>query len=70
MGLIGFDDFVLADLLDPPISVMAQNPTAIGRTAAARLFQRLDGDESPAHHVVVPTRLIARGSGEISATLA
>lgn len=65
VALIGFDDFTVADLLDPPASVIAQDPAAIGRAAAARLFARLDGDESSAEHVQIPTRLIARGSGEI-----
>jgi len=66
VALIGFDDFLLADLLDPPVSVIAQDPIALGRTAAARLFARLDGDNGHAEHVCVPTRLVPRGSGEIS----
>jgi LacI family transcriptional regulator len=65
IALVGFDDFPLADLLDPRVSVVAQYPTAIGRTAAELLFARLDGDRRPPQHVVVPTRLIARGSGEL-----
>jgi LacI family transcriptional regulator len=65
VALMGFDDFPLADLLDPGVSVVAQDPTAIGRTAAELLFARLDGDRRPPQHVVVPTRLIARGSGEL-----
>jgi LacI family transcriptional regulator len=67
MALVGFDDFQLADLLDPPVSVVAQAPPAVGRTAARLLLARLDGEDSPARHVVVPTRLVARGSGEIPA---
>ena len=62
IALIGFDDFPLADLLDPPVSVIAQNPHLLGLTAATRLFERLDGDESPARHITVRTRLITRGS--------
>jgi LacI family transcriptional regulator len=65
IALMGFDDFPLAELLDPRVSVVAQYPTAIGRTAAELLFARLDGDRRPPQHVVVPTRLIARGSGEL-----
>ncbi|HEV2035162.1 MAG TPA: LacI family DNA-binding transcriptional regulator [Candidatus Dormibacteraeota bacterium] len=65
IALIGFDDILLADLLEPAITVIAQDPAAIGRAAAEMLFRRLDGDRSPAQHQVVPTRLIARGSGEI-----
>jgi LacI family transcriptional regulator len=67
IALIGFDDVALSDLLDPAISVVAQDPHALGHSAAELLFRRLDGDSSPSVHVVVPVRLIARGSGEITA---
>lgn len=65
VALIGFDDIVLADLVRPGITVMAQDPTRLGTLAAERLFARLDGDVSPVQTVVVPAELIARGSGEI-----
>jgi LacI family transcriptional regulator len=67
VALIGFDDVQLADLLDPAVSVIAQDPPALGRTAARLLLTRLDGDDGPPKHVVVPTQLVARGSGEIPA---
>jgi LacI family transcriptional regulator len=65
IALVGFDDILLADMLDPGITVIAQDPAAMGTTAAELLFSRLDGDQSPTAHRVIPTRLIARGSGEI-----
>jgi len=65
VALVGFDDFLLADLLDPPVTVVAQDPHRIGRLAAEQLFARLDGDTSPFTTQVVPTTLIVRGSGEI-----
>lgn len=65
IALVGFDDFLLADLLEPAITVIAQDPGAIGRTAAEMLFRRLDGDRSPSEHHVVVTQMITRGSGEI-----
>jgi LacI family transcriptional regulator len=64
--LIGFDDILLADLLEPAITVIAQDPVAIGRTAAEVLFRRLDGDRSASEHQIVLTRMITRGSGEIA----
>ena len=67
IALVGFDDFPLADLLTPGVSVIAQDPARLGLEAARLLFARLDGDEGPARHCVVPTRYIARGSGEIPA---
>jgi LacI family transcriptional regulator len=66
IALIGFDDILLADLLEPGITVIAQDPAAIGRTAAEVLFRRLDGDRSPSQHHIVLTRMITRGSGEIA----
>jgi len=65
IALVGFDDVLLADLLQPGITVIAQDPSAMGRQAAEQLFRRIDGDRSPSVHLVVPTRLITRGSGEI-----
>jgi LacI family transcriptional regulator len=52
-------------LLDPGLTVIAQDPGAIGRTAAELLFRRLDGDRSPSARHIIPTMLITRGSGEI-----
>lgn len=66
-ALAGFDDLPLADLLDPPVTVVAQDVQAIGTLAAQILFRRIDGDVSKVREHVVPTRLIVRGSGEIPA---
>jgi LacI family transcriptional regulator len=67
VALVGFDDVPLSDVVDPPLTVIAQDPIALGRTAAELLFARLDGDRGPTRRVVLPTRLIARGSGELAA---
>jgi LacI family transcriptional regulator len=66
IALVGFDDFKLADLLQPAVTVVAQDPAAIGRLGAEILFKRMHGDDSPAEQYIVPTCLIARGSGEIA----
>jgi LacI family transcriptional regulator len=47
-ALVGFDDFALADKLALPVSVVLQDPAAIGATAAQLLFSRIGGDTSPA----------------------
>ena len=67
VALLGFDDFPLAELLNPGVSVIAQDPTGLGQAAAELLFARIDGDRAPPRQVVVPTRLVPRGSGEIPA---
>lgn len=66
VAMVGFDDFPLADILEPGISVIAQEADALGRLAAETLFRRLDGDTSPTTTHTVPTRLIPRGSGELT----
>lgn len=65
VALVGFDDFELADLLSPPVTVVAQDPADLGRSAAELLFRRLDGADDEPRTVSRPTALIARGSGEI-----
>ena len=65
VALVGFDDLVLADAVDPALTVVAQDGDRLGRAAAELLFARLDGDRGPARRVVVPTTLVVRGSGEL-----
>jgi len=65
-ALVSFDDFELADLLDPPVTVVAIDPGRLGRAAAELLFARLDGDSSPPRRTILPVRLIPRGSGEVA----
>jgi LacI family transcriptional regulator len=65
VALVGFDDVPLADVLQPGITVMAQQPAAIGRAAAELLVRRMSGDNSPPAVHVVETRLLVRGSGEL-----
>jgi LacI family transcriptional regulator len=66
VALVGFDEFALADKLTPPVTVVAQDPAAIGATAAQLLFARIGGDMSPPREVMLLTRLVVRGSGEIA----
>ncbi|MFH8985524.1 LacI family DNA-binding transcriptional regulator [Streptomyces varsoviensis] len=63
VALVGFDDLELADLLG--ITVIAQDAARLGRTAAEQLFRRLEGATEAPRQTVLPTRLVARGSGEL-----
>jgi len=65
VALVGFDDFSMADALDPGVTVVAQDPREIGRRAAQLAFARIDSPELPTAVHVVPSVLIRRGSGEI-----
>lgn len=62
IALIGFDDFDQADLLDPAVSVVSQDPAQLGTLAADRLFARLESPALPVELVVTETRLILRRS--------
>ncbi len=62
VALVGFDDLALGDMLDPSVTVIAQDPTEIGRTAARLLFERIDGYAGPARTITLPTELRVRGS--------
>jgi LacI family transcriptional regulator len=65
IALVGFDDVVLSDLLEPAVTVVAQDARAMGKRAAELLLERLDDSGPDRRMHVIPTRLIPRGSGEI-----
>jgi LacI family transcriptional regulator len=67
IALVGFDDFDLADLLG--VSVVAHDPDAMGVLGAEQVLSRLAGETGPARRIVLPTRLVPRGSGERRATV-
>ena len=48
---------LLGDLLEPGLTVVAQDPVAVGEAASDLLFRRLDGDAGPTQLRVIPTRL-------------
>jgi LacI family transcriptional regulator len=70
VALVSFDDIVLADMVEPAITVIRQDPSALGRQAGELLFSQLDGFDHETRLVVVPTELVARGSGEIAPAMA
>ena len=67
IALVGFDDLELAELLSPPVSVIAYDAAELGRRAARVLWERLSGEDRPPKRIVLPTTLVPRGSGEIAA---
>ena len=66
VALVGFDDFPLADVLEPALTVVRQDLTRIGNEVGRLLFNRLDGDTAGAVHLVLAPTLVVRGSGEIA----
>ncbi|WP_249522156.1 LacI family DNA-binding transcriptional regulator [Modestobacter marinus] len=59
---VGFDELDLADLLDPPLTTVAQDAAGIGSAAVDLLFERLATPTLPPRSVVVATRLVVRRS--------
>lgn len=69
VSLVGFDDFELAEVFDPPVTVVTQDPEEMGRRAAGILFGRLSGRRRRVARVTLSTRLVVRGSGELPVPL-
>ncbi len=63
LALVSFGDFPMAASLEPSVTVIDQDPTAVGTFAAQRFFQRLD---EPAKRMrrrtVLPVSLVERAS--------
>lgn len=62
IAMLSFDDFDLADMLTPGLSVIVQPAEEIGRHAANLLFARLNGQSGPAHAVILPATMVIRQS--------
>jgi LacI family transcriptional regulator len=62
IALFSFDDFELADMLTPALSVVRQPAELLGREAAKLLFERLNGRGGKSRSVILPTDLIIRQS--------
>ena len=65
VALVGFDDFELADLVVPAVTVVRHDSYRMGARAAELAFERLGSPELPARRILVPTELVVRGSGEV-----
>lgn len=62
VALVGFDDFPLAAVIDPPMTVVSQPVAQIGREAGRLLVERLAGEDRPPQRVELETELIVRRS--------
>lgn len=63
VGFIGFDDFSLASIFKPRLTVVRQPTEELGACAARILFERLGSKEPlPRRRTVLPTELVVRES--------
>jgi LacI family transcriptional regulator len=64
VALIGFDDFELAEILHPTLTVVRQPASELGHVAANLLFDRIKRGEFPeeGNRIVLPVELVIRRS--------
>ncbi len=64
LALVGFDDFELAELTHPPLTVVRQPAQELGRVAASLLFERIEREELPrtGKRIALPVELVLRRS--------
>ena len=61
VGVAGFDDLALADLLPMRIALVTYDAVELGRQAAELLFGRIGGGSGPVRRAVHPTGIVLRG---------
>jgi LacI family transcriptional regulator len=64
VALVGFDDFELAELTSPPLTVVRQPAQEMGRVAASLLFERIERGELPqtGTRIALPVEIVLRRS--------
>ncbi len=67
IAFFSFDDFTMADSLQPAVTILDHSPRVLGRAAIKRLLERMDGGSPRIGETNIPLKIIERGSGEIKA---
>lgn len=64
LAFAGFDDFDLADLTSPPLTVVRQPDQEMGRVATNLLFDRIERGELPqtGNRIILPVEIVLRRS--------
>jgi LacI family transcriptional regulator len=62
LALATFDDAYFADLLDPPLTAVAYDPSDVGAQAASLLVEAIREDAAQPREVTIPVNLVARRS--------
>lgn len=70
VAVVGFDDMPWSSILNPPLTVIAQNTPEIGTRAAEMLLERIEQPNLAARIQRLPTTLIVRGSSTVMTSAA
>ena len=62
VGLVGFDETEWSPYVGPGLSTIAQPTDELGQVAAGCLIERLKGLDLPPRQILLPGRLVPRGS--------
>ena len=62
LSVMGFDDLDMSIHLDPPLTTIAQQFTALGRQAAEVLLSRIRGEIHPLQQITITPELVIRES--------
>jgi LacI family transcriptional regulator len=62
LSIIAFGDSDVAELMQPPVSVVRWDAVEVGRKAACLLLERIVGEDIPIRRLLLPVELLDRGS--------
>jgi DNA-binding LacI/PurR family transcriptional regulator len=62
LSVIGFDDIVMANYTDPPLTTVGVVKEQMGRHAMARLIELVEGVDARVKTELAPVKLVVRGS--------
>jgi len=62
IAITGFDDIMTSRFMAPGLTTVQQPTSALGRWAAIRLHERIEGRTHDVEPLVIPTRIVLRGS--------
>ncbi len=62
IAIVGFDDSYISQVIEPELTTVRVDTQAMGRVAAQKLFDMIDGKDVSEKHVEIPTELVIRGT--------
>lgn len=62
IAVVGFDDSFISRVVAPELTTVRIDVDRMGRLAARRLFDLIDGKEVSDTYIEIPTELVVRGT--------